>query len=156
MKRLLTLALLALLSFSVAAAPPPKAKAPTVKATGATLTDSATLNWTAVTQGLQNGATVTLTPPVTYSIYESTLAAGSTCSTTGLTQQATGLTALTDTLTLSGLTAGQVLCFAVNATALGVTGPYSNLVTVTVPSPPAPTPSAPTQLTVTVVFVSAQ
>ena len=113
-----------------------------------TVTASATLTWTAVTTST-TGGTIT---GVTYSAFGDTVAAGGTCSTTGLTQLTTGLTGLTYTSTQSGLTPGSQLCFAVKATAAGVTGAFSNVVGITVPSPP--TPGAPGQVTVTVVFVS--
>lgn len=117
-------------------------------AAAVTVTASATATWTAVTQST-SGATLT---GVTYTLYAGNVAAGGTCSTSGLTQLATGLTSLNDTVSLPGLTPGTLECFAVTATAAGVTGAYSNLASISVPSPP--TPGA-TTVTVIITFVSA-
>jgi len=142
MKRLLcSILLLALGAFA----------APAFAAT--TVTAATTLTWTAVTTGTQNGTSVPITG-VTYNVWSSVVPSTGTCATSGMTQAATGLTALTDTLTQSGLTPGSLLCYAVTATAGGQTGSFSNIVSVVVPSPPPVIPGQPTQVTATVVFVS--
>ena len=105
---------------------------------------SAVLSWTAVTTGTSGGTTVTITG-VTYTDYVEVQPAGGTCSAASMTQVDTGLTATTDTLSLN-LTPGSTECFGVTATAGGVTGAMSNIVTVAVP---AVTPGT-TTVTVTV------
>jgi len=119
-------------------------------ASAQTVTASATLKWTAVTTSTTGGP---LGGPTSYNIYDSNVAAGGTCTTAGMKEAATGLTALTDTLSLPGLTPGTIECFAVTAEAGGVTSAYSNIGSVTVPTAPPAVPGA-TTVTVTVVFVS--
>jgi hypothetical protein len=119
-------------------------------AQGATVTATATLSWTAVTTST-TGGTIT---GVTYNVWGSNIAAGGTCTTTGMTQLASALSALTYVSTQSGLTPGALMCFAVTASAGGQVSAFSNVVNVVVPTPPPAVPNQPTQLTVTVVFVS--
>jgi hypothetical protein len=154
MKRLLALTLALLLAGAAQAATTPAPKTPAPKATvkaaatttaATTVTETATLTWTAVTTSTTGGALT----GVTYNVYYGNIAAGGTCAAASVTQQATGLTALTDSVSIAGLTPGSTECFGVSATAGGVTGALSNLVAVTVPQPP--TPGVPT-VTVTVVI----
>lgn len=150
MNRLFIPLLAVLCSTALAATPPKPAviKAATTAA-ATTVTASATLNWTAVTTAT-NGATIT---GVTYNVWDGNIAAGGTCTAGAISQVATGLTGLTDTLTLSGVTPGTVECFAVSASAGGQTGALSAIVPFTIPTPPAPIPGT-TTVTVTIVIVS--
>jgi hypothetical protein len=136
MKRLLALALLI---------------TSTAYAQAATVTASATLTWPAVASATSGAA---LTPPVTYNVWGSVVAAGGACATSTMKQLASALTALTYTSNQSGLTPGSLMCFAATATASGVTGAFSNVVSVVVPSAPVLTPGSPAQITATIVFVS--
>ena len=105
---------------------------------------SAVLTWTAVTTGTSGGTTVPISG-VTYNVYTETQPASGTCTASAMTSVATGVTATTDTLSLN-LAPGSTECFGVTATAGGVTGAMSNIVTVAVP---AVTPGT-TTVTVTV------
>jgi hypothetical protein len=150
MKRL-TVLLLSLLLTAIACAAPaakPVAKAAVVTKAATTVTASATLNWSAVSVGTK-GETLS---GVTYNVWDGNIASG-TCTAGAMTQIATGLPALTDTLTLPGLAAGSTECFAVSASAGGQTGALSNIVPVLVPTPANPIPGT-TTVTVTIVVVS--
>jgi hypothetical protein len=148
MKRLLVLTLALLLAGAAQAATTPKVavKAAATATTATTVTETATLTWTAVTTSTSGGP---LGGATSYNVYYGNIAAGGTCAAASVTQQATGITALTDAVSIAGLTPGTIECFGVSATAGGITGALSNLVGVTVPQ--APTPGAPT-VTVTVVI----
>lgn len=93
---------------------------------------SAQLTWTAVTTGTSGGTTVPITG-VTYNVYAGVQPSSGGCTFAGLTQVATGVTAVTDTIT-QNLAPGSTECYAVTASAGGVTGSPSNIVTAAIPN----------------------
>jgi hypothetical protein len=128
MKRLIVFLAALLLSTAALSATTPKVVAKAAAAT--TVNASATLSWPAVTIGT-NGATLS---GVTYNVWDGNIAAGGTCTASSMTQVASGITALTDTIALSNMTSGTIECFAVSASAGGQTGALSNIVPYTIPT----------------------
>jgi hypothetical protein len=104
------------------AAPPPAAPgvspAAVVVKKRVTAPPTATLTWTNVTT-YSDGTTIPSTVTVTYNIYQGP-------SATALVKVATGVTALTDSIT-TGLVDGQTYYFAVTAVAGGLEGAQSNV-----------------------------
>jgi hypothetical protein len=129
MKRLIAFLAALLLSTATLAATTPKVVAKAAAA-ATTVNASATLSWPAVTIGT-NGATLS---GVTYNVWDGNIAAGGTCTASSMTQVASGITALTDTIPLSNMTSGTIECFAVSASAGGQTGALSNIVPYTIPT----------------------
>jgi hypothetical protein len=84
---------------------------------------SAVLTWVAPSNA------ASLTPPITYNVYQTAQGA-----TSGGTQIASSVTALT--YTASGFTAGSTVCFNVTAVAAGVESAYSNQACKTFPVVP--------------------
>lgn len=80
---------------------------------------TATLSWGAVTT-FTDGTTIPSTSPVTYNVYQSCTSA------TTLVKVATGVTALTSTIS-TGLSDGMTCFWAVTAVAGGVEGAQSNV-----------------------------
>ena len=79
---------------------------------------TATLTWGAVTT-YSDGTTIPSSCPVTYNIYQG-------ASATSLTKVASGVTALTDSIT-TGLSDGTTVFWAVTAVACAVEGAQSNV-----------------------------
>ena len=79
---------------------------------------TATLTWTAVTQ-YSDGTTIPSTVTVTYNVYQGT-------SATSLTKVASGVTALTSSIS-TGLADGQTYFWAVTAVAGGLESAQSNV-----------------------------
>jgi len=98
---------------------------------------TASLNWSAPTT-YTTGTAIPAGTAITYSVYE-----GSSATTLGATPVQSGVTATSVSLS-SGFVAGQTYCFAVSATANGLSGAQSNVACKTMGG----TPSAPTGLTV--------
>lgn len=150
MSRTLKLLALLILTIGCAAAPPPLlvARADAATTAPAATNYTATLTWSAVAK-YSNGTAIPSSVAVTYNVWQDVLAAGSTtcpAPSTGYTQVASALSQTSWTSAPSGsLVPGQVVCFAVTATAGGATGAFSNVGQGVVPTPP-PTlvPGAPT------------
>jgi hypothetical protein len=85
-------------------------------------TPTATLSWAAVT-AYTDGTTIPTSCPVTYNVYQG-------LSATTLTKVATGITALTDSIT-TGLSDGTTYFWAITAVACAVEGGQSNVGTKT-------------------------
>ena len=89
---------------------------------------TAALAWSAPTT-YTDGSAIPSTVAITYNVYQSCTSA------TSLVKVASGITALTDTIT-SGLAAGTTCWWTVSATANAVEGGQSNVVTKVFPVPP--------------------
>jgi hypothetical protein len=98
---------------------------------------TATLSWT---PGANPGG-----DPLTYSVWYMVQQGATPCTTAGMAQVATGLTATTWTQPASTISAGEVECFALTESAGGQTSGYSNIVT----GAPNLPPGAPSSITIT-------
>lgn len=85
---------------------------------------TATLEWAAPTS-YSDGSAIPAGVAITYNIYQGT-------SATSLSQVASGVTALTDSIT-TGLVDGQTYFWSVTAVANGMEGAQSNVVSKTIP-----------------------
>ena len=103
------LSLLALVASLLAAVPALAQSAPL----------TATLSWSAPTV-YSDGTAIPSTVAITYNVYQGT-------SATSLTKVATGVTAVTDSIT-TGLADGNTYYWSVTAVANGLEGPQSNVV----------------------------
>lgn len=97
----------------------------------ATVPVSAQLTWTAVTTGSSGGVTVPISG-VTYNVFAGVQPASGGCTFAGLTQVASAVAAITDTIT-QNLVPGTTECYAVVAVYAGTSGAPSNIVTAAIP-----------------------